>query len=843
MRITRIAVGGFGQFNGAHLEPAAGLTVIRGPNEAGKTTLLAFTRAMLFGFESGRYPALSGGKRGGWLDVEMQDGRTFRIERYGERGGGGSLRVVDGEGNDLGAGYLPTLLQGVESKVYRNIFAFGLEELTQFERLTDSEVAARIYGAGLGTGSVSGLDVENALRNERDALFKPGGQRPTINLLLHALEEVDGQLRDRDLPREYGEAGARLVRVEEEVAEVNRRHAELDAERRRQQRLIDGWTAWLERSRAMTEREALGDVRAFETAVLEQLGRLETTLADSARGADLAAKARDLAQEALDSAEVDAAALERRSELEALAEATKIELAQQKERARTDRELTEAQGRVDAAVTKLGADWSVERIESFDDSIAVQAEISGRFRTLLEGSDQAVASARRDLDTATTSLEETTRQAEAAAQRVAGLETELGDRPPWATRERALREIESLGERLASQRRIAADVPDGDLAATRTALEARSAQARELATAVESERTVREVLASATETVEAASQRPWEPLLPPIMLAVGGLVVAVVLALADVSVLVAGVVAVAAVGGAVGWAYLLRQTGPSAAEDARARLQQQLDEATAIVRRDGAALGLGEQPSPTEVDRLIVALEEERRTLERDEDRQARAEAAAREAERLEAELETAATAVGLPGEPGPVELEAFGRQLASDRETDARRAGLQERVAELRSTAESQEQRRDELAAVLEQRTEEAARAREAWQDWLEQHDLDRAYDRETASRVVESVASAKATVGALRTLEVRSEALRVDHAAYIEQVKALAPLLPDGQLDEADLAGATALLAKRLSDALEGERARSDLARSARGAGGRADAGPGGAGIGCGGARGVPR
>ncbi len=475
MRITRISVGGFGQFNGAHLQPAAGLTVIRGPNEAGKTTLLAFTRAMLFGFESGRYPALSGGKRGGWLDVEMQDGRAFRIERYGERGGGGSLRVLDADGKDLGAGYLPTLLQGVESKVYRNIFAFGLEELTQFERLTDSEVAARIYGAGLGTGSVSGLDVENALRNERDTLFKPGGQKPAINLLLRSLEEIDGQLRDRDLPREYGEAGARLARVEVDVADVNTRHAELDAERRRQQRLIDGWSAWLERSRATTEREALGDVRSFEAAVLEQLGRLETTLADSARGADQAAKARELAQESLDSAEIDGVALERRTELEALAEATKIEIAQQKERARTDRELTEAHGRVDAAVTKLGTDWSVERIESFDDSIAVQAEITGRFRTLLEGSDQAVASARRDLAAATASLEETTRQAEATAERVAGLETELGDRPPWATRDRALREIESLGERLASQRRIAADTPAGDLAATRAALEARTA--------------------------------------------------------------------------------------------------------------------------------------------------------------------------------------------------------------------------------------------------------------------------------------------------------------------------------------------------------------------------------
>ena len=101
MKITTISVDGFGQFHGAHLEPTAGLTVIRGVNEAGKTTLLAFVRAILFGFETDRYPALSGGRRGGWLDVEMQDGRQFRIERYGERGGSGTLKVFDHGGTNL----------------------------------------------------------------------------------------------------------------------------------------------------------------------------------------------------------------------------------------------------------------------------------------------------------------------------------------------------------------------------------------------------------------------------------------------------------------------------------------------------------------------------------------------------------------------------------------------------------------------------------------------------------------------------------------------------------------------------------------------------------------------
>ena len=246
MRLVDINVDGFGQFHGAHLAPAPGLTVIRGPNEAGKTTFLAFIRAMLFGFERDRYPAINGGRRGGWLNVEMADGRPFRIERYGDRGGGGKLSIQDEHHQELGEGALATLLQGVESGVYRNIFAFGLEELTQFRSLTDAEVAARIYGAGLGTGSVSGLDVEGGLAGEMEALFKPGGQLPRINKLLRELEELDAQLRDRDLPADYAAAGTRLAEVERRLEELGATYTDASALRRARQRVIDGWPAWLE---------------------------------------------------------------------------------------------------------------------------------------------------------------------------------------------------------------------------------------------------------------------------------------------------------------------------------------------------------------------------------------------------------------------------------------------------------------------------------------------------------------------------------------------------------------------------------------------------------------------
>ena len=59
MRIDEIHVDGFGLLRDRRIEPAPGLTVIRGENEAGKSTLLAFIRAILFGFDPKNPAALA----------------------------------------------------------------------------------------------------------------------------------------------------------------------------------------------------------------------------------------------------------------------------------------------------------------------------------------------------------------------------------------------------------------------------------------------------------------------------------------------------------------------------------------------------------------------------------------------------------------------------------------------------------------------------------------------------------------------------------------------------------------------------------------------------------------
>src|SRR2546422_6414246 len=89
MKIENIHVDGFGVWSDktwGPLEP--GLNVFHGPNETGKSTLMAFVRSMLFGFEKRgspkRYEPINGGSHGGGLDLVV-GGTHLRLARKPRR--------------------------------------------------------------------------------------------------------------------------------------------------------------------------------------------------------------------------------------------------------------------------------------------------------------------------------------------------------------------------------------------------------------------------------------------------------------------------------------------------------------------------------------------------------------------------------------------------------------------------------------------------------------------------------------------------------------------------------------------------------------------------------------
>ena len=147
MQIQSLSLSDFGGWKNLSLGNLSGsLNVLHGPNEVGKTTLLRFLREMLYGQKLARedellaFP-LSQGRCVGICDVETPTGR-YRLERsfclpgkFGERAV--DHVVVEGlqadgseqQASSQGIAALQVLLSGVDADVYRNVFAFGIDEV------------------------------------------------------------------------------------------------------------------------------------------------------------------------------------------------------------------------------------------------------------------------------------------------------------------------------------------------------------------------------------------------------------------------------------------------------------------------------------------------------------------------------------------------------------------------------------------------------------------------------------------------------------------------------------------------------------------------------------------
>jgi uncharacterized protein YhaN len=222
MKIESLHIDGFGIWSDRTWAPVApGLNVFFGPNETGKSTLMAFIRSILFGLDrrgqARRYEPLNGGTHGGWLEVTV-DGRQVRIERKAGRHVRGTVTVYDGDsvGDDAA---LEKFLNGTTRTLYHHVFAFGLEELEQFHTLQDTEISPHISGAALGIGAARWTAVQRDIEARQRALFLPHGQNGMINVALKELEGVREDLdRTEHQPEEYWAAQEARTRLAAEVA-------------------------------------------------------------------------------------------------------------------------------------------------------------------------------------------------------------------------------------------------------------------------------------------------------------------------------------------------------------------------------------------------------------------------------------------------------------------------------------------------------------------------------------------------------------------------------------------------------------------------------------------------
>jgi len=272
MRLDQLILHGFGRFTGETMDLSAGLNVIYGPNEAGKSTLQRFIIGMFYGQkkrgqrrefsdDSARSRPWQGDSyRGTLLYTLERSRRAYRIEReFDQRSA--AVKIFDGlTGADLSEQYpmdrrkerlFAEAQFGLSEDAFRSTAWVGQLQVGKVE--LGQELITRV--GNLRDSGRDDLSVRSALAALDDKMREIGSDRASTKpyaRLTRAIQERR-QLLERALA-----ARAQSQTWEAQLAEVRQTIAHIDTGRQELQRVL-GWALWREgKSRLERVSEAVG---------------------------------------------------------------------------------------------------------------------------------------------------------------------------------------------------------------------------------------------------------------------------------------------------------------------------------------------------------------------------------------------------------------------------------------------------------------------------------------------------------------------------------------------------------------------------------------------------------
>jgi uncharacterized protein YhaN len=252
VRVHRWSIDGFGSFVGDEGDLAVdphggGLTVVYGPNEAGKTTLMHFITGVLFGFPDGRrkgprHEPLRGGNHGGRLEVSSPQFGRVTIARSASRR---VLQLHNADG-PLPPDSLDEILGHTTAAVYAHVFSVDLHSLHELQLLDDEALRARLFAVGTHGNGPTAADALRALADRRDALWRPASRATTRASVLRA--QIDDTLTALASARlEVVEATAAHRHVEHlqaQIASAQDERLAAFADRRGLAAAVELWPTW-----------------------------------------------------------------------------------------------------------------------------------------------------------------------------------------------------------------------------------------------------------------------------------------------------------------------------------------------------------------------------------------------------------------------------------------------------------------------------------------------------------------------------------------------------------------------------------------------------------------------
>jgi uncharacterized protein YhaN len=763
MRIVQIYVDGYGMFCDFSLDdlsPAA--TVILGPNESGKTTLLSFIRTVLFGFLSRRgaeslYEPLSGGRHGGHMNLVDSRNDRFILERYaGPKGGHVTLTLPDGSVG--GTSDLAVLLGHTSRDLFRNVFAFSLAELQDFETLSSDDVRARIYGAGLGAGRLGLPEIEKKIDHDRGELYKEGGSKQSVAVLIREADDVGKKLREFvSQVEEHDRLRADLEKLNLEIEAKAEERQKRYVERDHTANLLRAWDDWTELRSADEQVKQLPEVNEFPP---EGITRLERSLQ---RRDDLRDSIEELKnhvagnQQELEHVDVDERVLERKVQIEGLNRGLDKYESSKEDLPKRESELKSALEDLRDGLRDLGPGWDEERARTFDTSVPAREAVRGHGEKLRVSSVQ-LHDAERDRGKAEEDLENAAAERDRARKEWRAL-----SQPPERNRkmleekQRKLRELRSLHSTHERRRQEANHLEDrkGDLQTRGEWIERRISK-------------------------EVASLPIWPVVLVPLI----GLAAAVLLALLIDPI---GALVMAAAGVAVGAGYV--------------GLRRRLEASSQKGLLEDELKTVGDQVKKIEGEAATVA-------------------------SRLETEessIVKLAEELGINTRPDEPDIDGVESELEEALDSLGTWEAAEKRVKEAEARTEEQE-KRVRLAKENESKArEEVERAKKAWHGWLEKRNIDVTISPETCIELLSMVEGLREKIKAadglrkrIRTIEGAMEGYETQANAvrracnFDERGRSAFPAAVDQLLEASRVAKESSDRVEQLRKAMDGDKAR---------------------------------
>lgn len=391
MRIQSCLIDSFGAIHQREIRDLSPkITVFYGPNEAGKSTLMAFIRTVLYGFPQRLgaqfYAPETPGRHGGRVVVRNDEGE-WTIERLSTKN---SLKVTRPDGSLGNADDLKRVLCFSTETVFKNIFSFGLSELQDFSTLTTEEVREKIFSGSVSGTGPSAREIIQRLDVKAQELLKIRGKSTVISTLISELRETEDSIRHaQQLASSYAQAKKYEDERRQKIEALTEQSNRLRREEAHLSLVLDLWPDWSRRELLLDELkkfkvpEGITRERVDAIADLKRKIEVEAQKAEELR-VDRETELREIERLTPDSVLLAKADRAQRLVQDASLYRSHVELIRVK-----STEVYEVEAPIRDLLLELGGDWDESRVLGVDRSIPRHEEVR-TWAARLEGEAQKI---------------------------------------------------------------------------------------------------------------------------------------------------------------------------------------------------------------------------------------------------------------------------------------------------------------------------------------------------------------------------------------------------------------------------------------------------------------------